>query len=113
MATGRRSRLARQRSNRLQPECGQSDGGVQERCQFRQATESAASGTGLMPRVLSFSEVTDTNWPYLYNGQLQTDAALSSGVVVKERVVLTAAHALFDDSSLEWVTDARWFFQKH
>ena len=27
-------------------------------------------GGGLVPRVLSFSEVTDSNWPYLYNGQL-------------------------------------------
>ena len=41
MTPGGRNRLARQRSNRLQPECGQSDGGVQERYQFRQATESA------------------------------------------------------------------------
>ena len=44
-------------------------------------------GGGLVPRVLSFSEVTDSNWPYLYNGQLQTDVGVSSGVVVKERVV--------------------------
>ena len=70
-------------------------------------------GNGLEPRVLSFSEVTDTNRPYLYNGQLQTDAGVSSGVVVKKRVVLTAAHALFNDGTREWVTDARWFFQEH
>ena len=50
--------------------------------------------------------MTDTNRPYLYNGQLQTDAGVSSGVVVKKRVVLTAAHALFNDSTREWVTDA-------
>jgi Calx-beta domain/Domain of unknown function (DUF5122) beta-propeller len=68
---------------------------------------------GMTPREMSFIELTDTNWPYLYNGQLQTDAGLSSGVVVKERVVLTVAHALFNDGTLEWVTAARWFFQKH
>jgi len=62
---------------------------------------------------LNFSEITDTNGPYLYNGQLQSDVGVSSGVVVKERVVLTAAHALYHDGTREWVTDARWFFQEH
>jgi len=68
---------------------------------------------GLIAQVLNFREVTDTNAPYIYNGQSQSDAGLSSGVVGKERVVLTAAHALFQDSTREWVTDARWFFQEH
>ena len=35
-----------------------------------------------------------------------------SGVVVKPRVVLTAAHVLFDDRLLSYVTEARWFFRK-
>jgi len=73
---------------------------------------NAASGT-IFPRPLSFAEVTDTNSPYLYNGLLQTDIGSSSGFVVKERVVLTAAHTLFNDYTLQWVTGARWFFQKH
>jgi len=65
------------------------------------------------PRALNFNEVTDTNWPYLYNGQILTDLGLSSGAVVKERVVLTAAHALFDDQTLTWATNILWFFHKH
>ena len=71
-----------------------------------------SSGGGKLPTMLTFGEVNDTNWPYRYNGQLQTDGGFSSGVVVKERVVLTAAHALFNDAALSWVTEARWFFQK-
>jgi len=73
----------------------------------------AESTNALRPRVLSFSEVTDPNWPFLYDGQLQTQVGVSSGVVVKERVVLTAAHALFDDRTLAWAADARWFFEEH
>ena len=72
----------------------------------------AAPGA-ITPGLLNFAEVTDINWPYLHNGQIQTDVGLSSGVVVKERVVLTAAHVLFNDSTLEWVTEVRWFFQQH
>lgn len=67
----------------------------------------------LLPHVLSFNGVTNANWPFRYNGQIQTEAGFSSGVVVKERVVLTVAHGLFDDYSLDWVPGARWFFQKH
>jgi hypothetical protein len=47
-----------------------------------------------------------------YNGQLLTGAGFASGCVVKERVVVTAAHAIFDDLALCYVTDARWFFQR-
>jgi hypothetical protein len=73
-----------------------------------------SEGGGLLqPAVLPWSDVTNGSLPHLYNGQLATDAGLSSGVVVKERVVLTAAHALFNEATLDWTTETRWFFQKH
>lgn len=51
--------------------------------------------------------------PYAFNGQLRTDAGWGSGFVVRERVVLTAAHLVFDDYLLAPVGDADWFPQRH
>src|SRR5207244_1529891 len=67
----------------------------------------------ITPVALAFSNITATNSPYQYNGQIQTDVGLSSGVVVKDRVVLTVAHALFSDSTLQWAANVRWFFEQH
>jgi enediyne biosynthesis protein E4 len=50
---------------------------------------------------------------YAFNGQLQTAHGYGSGVAVRERVVLTAAHVVFDDATLSYVNEANWFFQKH
>jgi hypothetical protein len=36
--------------------------------------------------------------PYAFNGQLQTANGFGSGVAVREKVVLTAAHVVFDDA---------------
>jgi hypothetical protein len=54
----------------------------------------------------------ETEAPYAYCGQLLTAAGYGSGTVVKERVVLTAAHVVFNDASLSYVDGARWFFQR-
>lgn len=72
----------------------------------------ASEAPGLGPQVLSTATAT-TAEPYLFNGQIQTDIGFGSGVVVKPRVVLTAAHVLFDDVLLGFAQNARWFFQKH
>jgi hypothetical protein len=72
----------------------------------------STTAPGLAPEVLAFAQVTNQE-PYLYNGQWQTDLGFGSGVVVKPRVVLTAAHVLFDETALTFVKQARWFFQKH
>jgi len=71
-----------------------------------------AATSALTPVVLPFSQTT-TNPPYDYNGQLQTSAGFGSGFVVKQRVVLSAAHVLFDDQQLSYVATARWFFQRY
>jgi hypothetical protein len=50
--------------------------------------------------------------PYAFNGQLQTDVGTGSGAVVRDRVVLTAAHIVFNDETLSYVNPPNWFFQK-
>jgi hypothetical protein len=64
------------------------------------------------PVVVPFPD-SATNTMYAFNGQLQTDSGFGSGFVVKKRVVLTAAHVLFDDEQLSFVTNVRWFFQRY
>ena len=67
--------------------------------------------------VKSFHEITeaasqDPQLPYSFCGQLQTDVGFGSGIAVRENVVLTAAHMVFNDRTLTWVAAMNWFFQK-
>jgi hypothetical protein len=72
-----------------------------------------ASGTSAArPEVTPFAQATG-DAPYLFNGQLQSSVGFGSGFVVKRRVVLTAAHVLFDDVHLTYSVDTRWFFQRY
>jgi hypothetical protein len=65
------------------------------------------------PSQITPSAITDiANHPYGFNGQLYTDVGYGSGVVVRESVVLTAAHVVFNDASLNYVNQAYWSFQK-
>ncbi len=50
--------------------------------------------------------------PYYFNGQIQTEFGEGSGFVVRERVVLTAAHVIFDPEALVIASNVRWLFQK-
>jgi hypothetical protein len=68
-------------------------------------------GLGITPTVVTFQ--TATNRPYAYVGQIQTELGFGSGVVVLDRVVLTAAHLLFDPQSLAFVNKVRWFFERY
>jgi hypothetical protein len=79
---------------------------------------TVATGTAATPpTVVPFASATtpggSTTPPYLWNGQLLTDTGYGSGCVVKPRVVLTAAHVVFNDSTLSYVTGAKWFFQRY
>lgn len=79
--------------------------------------------TGQSPRPLTLTEAT-TEEPYWYVGQFQSDVGEGSGCAVRERVVLTAAHVVFDDSRLFGTTvpdselpnfvarGLRWRFQR-
>jgi hypothetical protein len=80
------------------------------------ATYLVAPASGATPpSVLQFSDATTPAFglPYVYSGQLLTEAGYGSGCVVKRRVVLTAAHVLFNDANLAYVLTAQWFFQRY
>jgi hypothetical protein len=75
----------------------------------------ADTSSGSPPGVLQFSDASSPAFglPYVYNGQLLSDVGYGSGFVVKQRVVLTAAHVVFNDATLSYVPNVRWFFQRH
>lgn len=52
------------------------------------------------------------NYPFGFNGQLQSDVGYGSGVAVESNVVLTAAHLVFNDQNLSYVSQAHWFFRR-
>jgi uncharacterized repeat protein (TIGR03803 family) len=66
---------------------------------------------GALPAELSISAAT-TNEPYVFCGQILSDAGTASGFAVADRVVLTAAHVVFDESSLAFNGGLRWLFQR-
>jgi hypothetical protein len=73
----------------------------------------AAPAGLLLPVPVPASNISDlTNWPYGFNGQLQTDVGYGSGVAVGTNVVLTAAHLVFNDQTLSYVGHAYWFYQQ-
>ncbi|NNM28524.1 MAG: hypothetical protein HKO57_03325, partial [Akkermansiaceae bacterium] len=73
----------------------------------------AESPLGRLPRVLPFADVSVTEvLPYPFAGQLRSDAGLSSGFVVRPKVVATVGHAVFDDGTLQAATGLEWRFQR-
>ena len=55
----------------------------------------------------------ESAWPFGFNGQLQSDTGYGSGVAVQKNVVLTAAHLVFNDQTLSYVSRAYWLFRRH
>jgi hypothetical protein len=79
------------------------------------AYEAAAGFSGTTPGVLTFATVSQSagiGLPYGFNGQIRTELGYGSGVVVQEKVTLTAGHVLFNDVSFSYVTNAQWLFQR-
>ena len=69
--------------------------------------------TGTSPALLPYETVTSSpSLPYQYVGQLRSDAGAGSGFVVRQRVVATAAHVVFDDATLSAATGQQWLFQR-
>jgi hypothetical protein len=67
----------------------------------------------LLPAPVPSSEIGDlTDYPYGFNGQLETDVGYGSGVAVQSNVVLTAAHLVFNDQILSYVSQAWWYPQE-
>jgi hypothetical protein len=76
------------------------------------------SSSATPPSPLQFLDILESpldpfKKPYAFVGQVQSEIGYGSGTVVREKVVLTAAHVVFDDASLTFATEARWFFQRH
>ena len=71
---------------------------------------SAAPDGVLLPTPVPAEEISDVNdYPFGFNGQLQTEVGYGSGVAVQTNVVLTAAHLIFSDQTLSYVNQAYWF----
>ncbi|MCL4181494.1 MAG: hypothetical protein KJ072_27620 [Verrucomicrobia bacterium] len=77
------------------------------------ASVSPGTGPSVIPDHGSIMGELLSGYPYAYAGQLLTDAGYGTGFVVKRRVVLTAAHVVFNDASLSFVKRSWWFFQRH
>jgi hypothetical protein len=70
-----------------------------------------AAAPGEAPRPLpNLAAMTNPSAPYQFQGQMLSDVGYSSGFVVKDRTVLTAAHALFDPVLLTYSTNTVWWF---
>jgi uncharacterized delta-60 repeat protein len=73
----------------------------------------ASDPVGTVPVIQSFSGVSANNsQPHGFVGQIRTSAGLSSGFVVKPRVVATAGHVVFDDGTLTFVVNPQWLLQR-
>jgi len=68
------------------------------------------STIGLPPALVS-GTIAQTQAPYVFTGEIQTDEGFGTGFVPMDRVVLTAAHVLFDDTTLSYIPGVQWFFQ--
>jgi sugar lactone lactonase YvrE len=74
---------------------------------------TASTNGFYLPFPVPANEISDlATYPFTFNGQLQSDVGYGSGVAVSSNVVLTAAHLVFNDQSLAYVTRAHWFFQR-
>ncbi len=66
-----------------------------------------------LPQPVPIASVSDViNSPFGFNGQLQSDTGNGSGVAVQTNVVLTAAHVVFNDQTLSYVSQTFWYFQR-
>jgi sulfur carrier protein ThiS len=75
-----------------------------------QGSQPAPTGF-LLPEPVPSGEISDTNYPYGFNGQLETEIGYGSGVAVEANVVLTAAHLVFNDQTLTYVSMSNvWWY---
>lgn len=75
---------------------------------------TASSPSGAQPQVLDFNAVSaDASKPYAFAGQLRSHSGSGSGFAVKDRVVATAAHVVFDEGTLSSVQGLQWLHQQH
>jgi sugar lactone lactonase YvrE len=73
----------------------------------------SAPGGALLPTPVPPANISDlTDYPFGFNGRLESDVGYGSGVAVQAYVVLTAAHLVFNDQTLSYVSQAYWYFQE-
>ena len=73
----------------------------------------SAPGGVLLPTAVPSANISDlTDYPFGFNGQLESDVGYGSGVAVQANVVLTAAHLVFNDQTLSYVSQVYWYFQQ-
>jgi sugar lactone lactonase YvrE len=67
----------------------------------------------LLPFPVPAGNISNLNsYPFGFNGQLQSDLGFGSGAVVGANVVLTAAHLVFNDQTLSYVSRVYWYFRQ-
>jgi hypothetical protein len=67
-----------------------------------------------LPAPVSPASISDlADYPFGFNGQLQSEVGFGSGVAVDANVVLTAAHVVFNDETLTYASEVWWFLQKN
>ncbi len=67
----------------------------------------------LLPVPVRVGQINDlTVYPFGFYGQFQTDVVYGSGLDVETNVFFTAAHLIFNDQTLSYVSQAYWFFQE-
>jgi sugar lactone lactonase YvrE len=70
-------------------------------------------GSVLLPVAVPATNISNlTDYSFGFNGQLLSDVGFGSGVAVQTNVVLTAAHLVFNDQTMSFVSHAYWFFQQ-
>lgn len=73
----------------------------------------SAPANTYLPSLVPLANMTNVNqYPFGYCGQLESDVGYGSGAAVSTNVVLTAAHLIFDDQTLSYVSQAYWFIQE-
>ena len=73
----------------------------------------AAPGGVELPVPVPAANIPDCNdYPFGFDGQLESDTGYGSGEAVTTNVVLTAAHEVFNDNTLSYVSQAYWFWQE-
>jgi len=88
-------------------------GGVPSVLQATYQLAQAPPGNMMLPAPVPSADITDLNdYPFGFDGQLETDVGYGSGVAVETNVVLTAAHLIFNDQTLTYVSQAYWFLQQ-
>ena len=74
---------------------------------------ASAPANVLLPFAVPQNNISNLNaYPFGFNGQLQSDLGYGSGVAVQANVVLTAAHLIFNDQTLSYVSQIYWYFQR-